>query len=160
MVSTNVSFKRIDHFKYILEDVQGKTSIYINDNFINQLTNNLQNTEITHEYIKIQLKKHNLKKYYEFIPAILRKLHIEVPEFTKEEENTLCELFEEVSKTHSILYPGESFLPYQYILYRLTEYINYKKLQLIKITEYNRIMYDKKWEQICQELDWIVVVPN
>ena len=160
MVSTNVSFKRIDHFKNILEDIQGKTSIYIDDNFINQLTNNLQNTEITHEYIKLQLKKHNLQKYYEFIPAILRKLHIEVPEFTKEEENTLCELFEEVSKTHSILYPAESFLSYQYILYRLAEYINYKKLHLIKITDYNRIMYDKKWEQICQELDWIFVVSN
>lgn len=160
MVSRNISFNRIDHFKNILEDVQGKTSIYFDDNFINQLTNNSQNTKFTPEYIRVQLKKHKLQKYYEFIPAILRKLQVEVLEFTKEEENTLCELFEEVSKTHSILYPGESFLPYHYILYRLAEYINYKKLHLIKITEYNRIMYDKKWEQICQELDWIVVVPN
>lgn len=160
MVSKNVSFKRIDHFKNVLEDMQGKTSIYFDDNFINQLTNNSQNTQITPEYIRVQLKKHNLQKYYEFIPSILRKLQVEVLEFTEEEENILCELFEEVSKTHNILYPRDSFLPYHYILYRLAEYINYKNLHLIKITEYNRIMYDKKWEQIWQELDWIVVEPN
>ena len=153
MLLRNIDYRRINHFKDTLKNIQGKTSFSLDDEqIINQLTNNLQNTEITYEYIKNQVKKHNLEKYYEYIPAILRKLNIEVVDFTEEEEILLCELFENVSKIYSMLYPDESFLPYNYILYQLSKYINYKKLHLIKLTSYNKIIYDKKWEKIYQEL--------
>jgi len=150
-------YTRIEHFKNILEDIQGKTSIYFGENFINDIKIILKNKEITHNQIKNVLKKRNLKIYYEYIPAILKKLDIETVEFTKEEEDVLCELFEDVSKKHCILYPNESFLPYQYILYRLAEYIKYKKMYLLTLNEYNREIYDEKWKQICQELDWVFV---
>jgi len=157
MTSRLINYTRIGHFKNILEDVQGKTPIYFGENFINDIKINLKNKEITHYHIKNVLKKRKLKIYYEYIPAILKKLDIEIVEFTKEEEDVLCELFEEVSNTYSILYHNESFLPYQYILYRLAEYIKYKKMHLLKLNEYNREIYDEKWEQICQELDWVFV---
>lgn len=58
---------------------------------------------------------------------------------------------------YNILYYGQSFLPHHYILYRLAEYVKYQKLHLLNLCNYNREIYDKKWQQICQELDWVVV---
>lgn len=157
MTSKTIAFTRVEHFKNILEDIQGKTPIYFSDEFINDIKNKLKNKEITSYTVKEILKNKKLHKYYEFIPAILKKLNVRVVEFTEEEEETLCDLFKEVSKAHTILYPYQSFLPHHYILYRLAEYIKYDKLHLLKLSSYNSEFYDKKWEQICQELDWVFV---
>lgn len=157
MTSKIITFTRIEHFKNILEDIQGKTPIYFSDEFINDIKNKLKNKEITSYTVKEILKNKKLHKYYEFIPAILKKLNVRVVEFTEEEEETLCELFKEVLKVHTILYPNQCFLPHYYILYRLVEYIKYNKLHLLKLNNYNRKIYDEKWELICQELDWIFV---
>lgn len=65
-------FTRIEHFKNILEDIQGKTPIYFSDEFINNIKNIMKNKEITHYEIKNILKNLDLKRYYEFIPTILK----------------------------------------------------------------------------------------
>jgi hypothetical protein len=153
MLLRNIDYRRINHFKDTLKNIQGKTSFSLDDEqIINQLTNNLQNTEITYEYIKNQLKKNNLQNYYEYIPTILRKLNINVVDFTEEVESLLCDSFEKVLIIHNMLYSNESFLPYNYVLYQLSKYINYENLHLIKLTSYNKITYHKKWEKIYQEL--------
>ena len=126
-----------------------KTTIFLDDErIIHKLTNNLQK----YKYIKNQLKKHNLQNYYEFIPIILKNLNIEVVDFTEQEESILSELFVKVSLIHDMLYLGESFLPYNYVLYQLAKYIDYKKLHLLELTRYNKSIYDKKWGKIHKKL--------
>ncbi len=158
MTEKDIYSKRLEHFKGIMEDIQGKTPIYLDDDFLNHLKECMKEPNISpKQKIKRELKKNKMEKYYEFIPTILKKLDIEVIKYSKDDEELLCRLFEEISKQHNIMFPKQTFISYNYLLYKLTEYINHPNLHLIECKKYNDVLYLDKWNKLSQELDWVLI---
>ncbi len=128
-----ICYKRIAHFKELLNQIQGKNSIILNTELIQKVKEELGDQEPSTSNIKLILKKHKLQSHYEHIPSIQKNLGGEVIEFNPEEELKLCELFEIISVNYSEKFPFSSFPSYHYIIYKLAEYIKYPKLNLLSI---------------------------
>jgi len=129
----SLGYKRIDHFKEILNQIQGKNTIILNTELVQKIKEELGDQEPSTSNIKLILKKHNQKSYYEVIPSIQKNLGGKVIEFNPEEELKLCELFEIISENYSKEFPFSSFPSYNYLIYRLAEYIKHPKLYLLSI---------------------------
>ena len=158
------AYKRINHFKEILAQFQGKETTQIPyeviENIklqikkerieINQITN-LKTTEI--------LKKLGYNKYYEHIPFIKDKLGIKPPVMSPELEETLCNLFIELQSPYSKYCPDDrvNFLNYYYTAYKLCELLGETKylqdFPMLKDRE-KRVEQDQIWRKICEDLIW------
>jgi hypothetical protein len=152
-----LSYKRIDQFKDYLQEIQGKGDLYLDKNFIHIIQTELYGQEITDLKIKKIMKKYGALCYYEYIPMFLKHFNQPVIYFTLDEEKRLCLLFEYVSNKFSTLFPGKSFFNYNYITYKLVEYIKHPDLHLIDIKNKEKIKYyDALWKQICDDLEWFL----
>jgi hypothetical protein len=158
------AYKRINHFKEILAQFQGKETTQIPPDVIENIKLQIKKERI--ELIQISngktkeiLKKLGYNKYYEHIPFIKDKLGIKPPIMCPELEETLCNLFIELQSPYSKYCPDDrvNFLNYYYTAYKLCELLgeeNYLPLfPLLKDRE-KRIEQDNIWKKICQELDW------
>ena len=129
------AYKRINHFKEILAQFQGK-----------------ETTQIPLDVIE------NIK-HYEHIPFIKDKLGIKPPIMSPELEETLCNLFIELQSPYSKNCPDDrvNFLNYYYTAYKLCELLGEEQylehFPMLKDKE-KRIEQDVIWKKICEELDW------
>lgn len=158
------AYKRINHFKEILAQFQGKETTQIPEDVIENIKlqikkERIEISQITNVKTKEILKKLGYNKYYEHIPFIKDKLGIKPPIMSPELEETLCNLFIELQAPYSKYCPDDrvNFLNYYYTAYKLCELLEeYKYLQdfpMLKDPE-KRMEQDVIWKKICEDLDW------
>ena len=158
------AYKRINHFKEILAQFQGKETTQIPPEVIENIKIQIKKeridlTQITNNKTKEILKKLGFNKYYEHIPFIKDKLGIKPPIMSPELEETLCNLFVELQSPYSKYCPDDrvNFLNYYYTAYKLCELLGESQylehFPMLKDRE-KRIEQDTIWKQICEELDW------
>ena len=158
------AYKRINHFKEILAQSQGKETTQIPPDVIDNIKlqikkERIEISDITNTKTKEILKKLGYNKYYEHIPFIKDKLGIKPPIMSPELEETLCNLFVELQAPYSKYCPDDrvNFLNYYYTAYKLCEllgeYSYLKHFPMLKDPE-KRMEQDIIWKKICAELDW------
>lgn len=158
------AYKRINHFKEILAQFQGKETTQIPIEVIENIKlqikkERIELTQITNNKTKEVLKKLGYNKYYEHIPFIKDKLGIKPPIMSQELEETLCNLFIELQAPYSKFCPDDrvNFLNYYYTAYKLCELLGEKQylenFPMLKDRE-KRIEQDAIWKKICFELNW------
>lgn len=158
------AYKRINHFKEILAQFQGKETTQIPLDVIDNIKlqikkERIELSQLTNTKTKEILKKLGFNKYYEHIPFIKDKLGIKPPIMSPELEETLCNLFIELQAPYSKFCPDDrvNFLNYYYTAYKLCELLGEDKylqhFPMLKDPE-KRMEQDIIWKKICQELDW------
>ena len=158
------AYKRINHFKEILAQFQGKETTQIPPEVIENIKLQIKKeridlSQITNHKTKEILKKLGYNKYYEHIPFIKDKLGIKPPIMSPELEETLCNLFIELQSPYSKFCPDDrvNFLNYYYTAYKLCELLGEEQylehFPMLKDRE-KRIEQDTIWKNICAELDW------
>ncbi len=158
------AYKRINHFKEILAQFQGKETTQIPEDVIENIKLQIKKervdiAQITNVKTKEILKKLGYNKYYEHIPFIKDKLGIKPPIMSPELEETLCNLFIELQSPYSKYCPDDrvNFLNYYYTAYKLCELLGEDKylehFPMLKDPE-KRMEQDIIWKKICAELDW------
>ena len=158
------AYKRINHFKEILAQFQGKETTQIPPEVIENIKLQIKKeridlSQITNIKTKEILKKLGYNKYYEHIPFIKDKLGIKPPVMSPELEETLCNLFIELQAPYSKYCPDDrvNFLNYYYTAYKLCELLGettYLPLFPLLKDKEKRIEQDAIWKQICEELNW------
>ena len=158
------AYKKINHFKEILSQFQGKETTQIPPEVIENIKLQIKKeridlTQITNNKTKEILKKLGYNKYYEHIPFIKDKLGIRPPIMSQELEETLCNLFIELQSPYSKFCPDDrvNFLNYYYTAYKLCELLgedNYLPFFPMLKDKEKRIEQDTIWKKICEELDW------
>jgi hypothetical protein len=158
------AYKRINHFKEILAQFQGKETTQIPQDVIENIKiqikkERIELSQITNIKTKEILKKLGYNKYYEHIPFIKDKLGIKPPIMFPELEETLCNLFIELQSPYSKFCPDDrvNFLNYYYTAYKLCELLGeddyLKHFPMLKDPE-KRMEQDEIWKKICLDLDW------
>jgi hypothetical protein len=158
------AYKKINHFKEILAQFQGKETTQIPVEVIENLKQQIKKERI--EYSKLTyyktkeiLKKLGYNKYYEHINFIKDKLGIKPPIISQELEETLCNFFMEIQYPYAKHCPDYrvNFLHYYYVLYKLFELLGEQhylpEIPMLKDRE-KLIEQDTIWKKICEELDW------
>jgi hypothetical protein len=158
------AYKKINHFKEILAQFQGKETTQIPEEVIENLKQQIKKEridfkKITYYETKALLKKLGYNKYYEHINFIKDKLGIKPPIISQELEETLCNFFMEIQYPYAKHCPDYrvNFLHYYYVLYQLFELLGEKQylieIPMLKDRE-KLIEQDSVWKKICEELDW------
>jgi hypothetical protein len=158
------AYKKINHFKEILAQFQGKETTQIPPDVIENLKQQIKKERIdinklTYYETKGLLKKLGYNKYYEHINFIKDKLGIKPPIISQELEETLCNFFMEIQYPYAKHCPDYrvNFLHYYYVLFKLFEllYENHylQEIPMLKDRE-KLIEQDTIWKRICEELDW------
>lgn len=156
------AYKRINHFKEIIAQFQGKETTQIHPDIINTIKQQIKKERVdlktfTNEQIKEMLKKLGLSKYYEHIPFIKDKLGIKPKVMSQELEETLFNLFVELQGPYSKYCPDErvNFLNYYYTAYKLCELLDetqyLSEFPMLKDRE-KIIEQDRIWKLMCAEL--------
>jgi hypothetical protein len=158
------AYKRINHFKEILAQFQGKETTQIPSDVIENIKiqikkERIELSQITNIKTKEILKKLGYNKYYEHIPFIKDKMGIKPPIMSPELEETLCNLFVELQSPYSKYCPDDrvNFLNYYYTAYKLCELLGEDEylphFPMLKDPE-KRMEQDEIWKKICLDLDW------
>jgi len=158
------AYKKINHFKEILAQFQGKETTQIPAEVIENLKYQIKKeriecSKLTYYKTKELLKKLGYNKYYEHINFIKDKLGIKPPIISQELEETLCNFFMEIQYPYAKHCPDYrvNFLHYYYVLYKLFELLDetqyLPEIPMLKDRE-KLIEQDTIWKKICEELDW------
>jgi hypothetical protein len=158
------AYKKINHFKEILAQFQGKETTQIPVDVIEFLKLQIKKERIsldkmTYYKTKELLKKLGFNKYYEHINFIKDKLGIKPPIISQELEETLCNFFMEIQYPYAKHCPDYrvNFLHYYYVLFKLFELLGEKhylpEIPMLKDRE-KLIEQDTIWKKICEELNW------
>ena len=158
------AYKRINHFKEIISQFQGKETTQIPQEVIEKINAQIKKERITIKQItnaktKEILKKLGFNKYYEHIPFIKEKLGIKPPVMSPELEETLCNLFTELQSPYAKYCPDDrvNFLNYYYTAYKLCELLGethyIQHFPMLKDRE-KRLEQDTIWKKICKDLNW------
>lgn len=158
------AYKKINHFKEIISQFQGKETTQIPSDVIDQIQmqikkERIQLEQLTHHKTKEILKKLGFNKYYEHIAFIKNKLGIKPPVFSQELEDTLYNLFMEIQAPYAKTCPDYrvNFLNYYYVLFKFCELLGETQylhdIPLLKDRE-KLIEQDETWKKMCVELDW------
>ena len=158
------AYKKINHFKEILAQFQGKETTQIPVDVIENIKlqikkERIQLEQLNHYKTKEILKKLGYNKYYEHINFIKDKLGIKPPIISQELEETLCNFFMEIQYPYAKHCPDYrvNFLHYYYVLYKLFELLDetqyLPEIPMLKDRE-KLIEQDTIWKKICEELDW------
>ena len=160
------SYKRSNHFKEWLNQIQGREGTNIPEDVLNLVITEIRKErindkkQITYEKTKQFLKKLKLNKYYEHIPNIIhsitgnKQLVIDT-----ELETKLIGMFDSIQVPFKKYCPvnRKNFLSYSYTLYKffqllkLNEYLVY--FPLLKSRE-KLFEQENIWKNICKELNW------
>lgn len=158
------AYKKINHFKEILSQFQGKETTQIPEEVIENLKSQIKKerislNDLTYYKCKDLLKKLGYNKYYEHINFIKNKLGIQPVLISQELEKTLCNFFMEIQYPYAKHCPDYrvNFLHYYYVVYKLFELLDQTlylaHIPMLKDRE-KLIEQDSIWKKICDELDW------
>ena len=160
------AYKRINHFKEILAQFQGKETTQIPEEVIENIKLQIKKERITatrdqltYNVCKDILKKLNYNKYYEHINFIKHKLGITPPIMSPQLEDKLCNLFLEIEKYFSKHCPNVriNFLNYYFVLYKFCELLGENKylseIPMLKDDD-KKVEQDEIWKKICDDIGW------
>ena len=158
------AYKKINHFKEILAQFQGKETTQISNEVIENIKQQIKKeridiSQLTYYKSKEIFKKLGYNKYYEHIAFIKNKLGVKPPIMSQELEETLCNLFVELQSPYAKNCPDYrvNFLNYYYALYKLCELLGEEDflndIPMLKDRE-KIIEQDEIWRKMCAELDW------
>ena len=157
-------YKRLDHFKEVLCQFQGKEGKHIPQEVIEGIRDNMAKDKgsITLLDIKQSLRKLKLNKYVENIFYIQHVLAgTTLPYIRREAEDKMVRLFKQVERVYGVTRPlanfaRTSFLNYYYVLYKLLESLQPELLPRVPLlkTSLRLKQHDTLWRDICEELDW------
>ena len=159
-------YKKMDHFKEVLNQFQGREDKHIPQTVLEIVRSNLPEMLETVgdacgvNLTRIILRKSRLSKYTENSHSIWAKVSGRQPPYIKRlVEDKLTRHFRQIVWIYEPLKSSKrtSFLNYYYVLYKLlhlmkeTELLPYIPMLRTKqrIREHDRV-----WYKICQELDW------
>jgi hypothetical protein len=158
------AYKKINHFKEVLSQFQGKETTQIPHEVINSLKNQIKKERINYKNLtyyetKTLLKKIGYSKYYEHINFIKHKLGIPPPIISQELEEILCNFFIEIQYPYAKYCPDYriNFLHYYYVLYKFFELLgqNHYLIEIPMLKDRIKLIeQDSIWKKICDELDW------
>lgn len=160
------AYKRLNHFKEHLVQLQGRESSPPTQEIIDSLLIELKKdritdvNDVTMDRIKSYLKKLRLNKHYEHIPAIINKLcGLPPPIITRELEQKLISMFEQMQAPFDIHCPSnrKNFLSYSYTLHKMCQQLGEIHLlpcfPLLKSRE-KLYLQDQIYSKICEDLNW------
>ena len=154
--------KRINHFKEWISQLQAKESTVPSQEVIDALLLELRKDRITDINkvtpirIKGYLKKLRMNKQYEHIPALINRLcGLPPPVISRELENKLISMFEEIQKPFEKYRPKnrKNFLSYSYTLHKMCQLLGedhlLNRFTLLKSRE-KLYLHDTVWKGIKQ----------
>lgn len=160
------AYKRINHFKEWLSQLQAKESTAPSQEVVDLLLIELKKdrvtniSDITHKRIKGYLKKLRLNKQYEHTPALINRLcGVKPPVISKKLETKLVSMFEEIQKPFEKYCPKsrKNFLSYSYTLHKMCQLLGEDELlpcfPLLKSRE-KLYLQDSIWKGICEDMRW------
>jgi hypothetical protein len=163
------AYQRINHYKEILSQFQGKETTHIPPIIISQIKSQAKKERIRIEDLTAQktkeiLKKLGYSKYFEHATFINTKFGIVPPIFSQELEEILCNMFCEIQAPYSKACPDNrsNFLNYYYTIFKQCELLNQptylSQLKLAMIGDREKIIeQDEIWKKICQDRDWLFI---
>jgi hypothetical protein len=165
------SYKKINHFKEIINQFQGKETTKIDDSIIENIKNQIKKERIysvdqlTYKKIKEILKNLKYSHLYEHISFIKNKLGIKPPQFTPQLEEKLTNLFVDIQPLFHKHCPSSrrNFLNYYYILRKLCELLKETKYlnEIPQLKDSNkRFEHDEIWKKICFDINWKFIPTN
>ena len=156
-------YKRLDHFKEVLSQFQGKEGKDIPTTVIERIRENIKNGSPTLNEVKLSLRKLKLNKYVENVLYIHHVLTgTPLPYIKREIEDKMIRLFKQLERVFGLVrsrvpFARTSFLNYYYVLFKLLDYLQQPELlhrvPLLK-THVRVKQHDAIWRHICEELDW------
>ena len=158
-------YKRLDHFKEVLSQFQGKEGKEIPREVVDKIRENINKdkTTMTLNDVKLALRKLKLNKYVENILFIHHVLTgTPLPYIKREIEDKMVRLFRQLDRVFGLVrskvpFSRTSFLNYYYVLFKLLDAMSQSDLlyrvPLLK-TSVRLKQHDALWRYICEELDW------
>ena len=158
-------YKRLDHFKEVLSQFQGKEGTEIPREVVDKLKQNInkERTTITLDDVKLGLRRLKLNKYIENILYIHHVLSgTDLPYIKREIEDKMVRMFKQLDRVFGrvrskVPFARTSFMNYYFVLFKLLDALNQSELlyrvPLLK-TSVRLKQHDALWRHICEELDW------
>lgn len=159
------AYKRINHYKEVLAQIQAKETTNIPESHINEIKMQIIKerihdiNNISYYKMKHLLKKLGFNKYYEHIYFIKHRFGVEPPKFSSSVEDKLINMFQLIQAPYTKHCPQDriNFLNYYYVLF--------KSLQLLGENTYLPMIpllkdpakiagQDAIWKKICFDLEW------
>jgi hypothetical protein len=165
-ISQPFSYKRINHFKEWLSQIQAKETTIIPDSVIELLLIELKRERIENssmiscDRIKKHLKKLKLNKYYEHIPNIIHLITKNDPlKISLEFEKNLLEMFDKIQIPFGNHCPKtrKNFLSYSYTLYKFCQLLKKEEyLIYFPLLKSREKLFEQEsiWRKICSDLNW------
>ena len=158
------AYKRINHFKEIISQFQGKETTHIPTEVTDRIVMQIKKeritvADLTNDKLKEILKKLGYSKYYEHCHYIKYKLGIPPPIMSSKLEETLFSLFTEIQKPYSKYCPDTrvNFLNYYYTAYKLCELLEETSYlpHFPRLKDPEKIIeQDAIWKNICNDKGW------
>lgn len=162
------SYKRLNHFKDWVLNVQAKEATVISEKVLLTVMTELYNRrirdldKIDRHIVRQILKEHRLRRWYEHVPIIVAKITGLYPyRLTPHQQAQIFLMFGAIQAPYERHAPPtrRNFLSYSYVLYKLSQLCGYdficNQLSLLKGADKLRAM-DRIFQKICAEpsLDW------
>jgi len=164
--ASHFSYKRINHFREWLSQVQGKESTDIPEEVFEKILQEIKKEKIQDTnkltYIKMReiLKKLKINRYYEHINYIINRINsVPTPNFSPELEDKLCNMFKEIQAPFLRHCPQsrKNFLSYSFCLHKLVQILglhDYLKYFTLLRSREKLYVQDQIWKKICEDLGW------
>tara|TARA_B110001450_G_scaffold42652_1_gene38888 strand:- start:7195 stop:8310 length:1116 start_codon:yes stop_codon:yes gene_type:complete len=163
------SYKRTNHFKEWINQIQGREGTIIPNDVINSLIIEIKKERLKDKslitYVKIKefLKKLKLNKYYEHIPNIIHKITGNKQLIINAElQNRLVNMFNDIQEPFDKNCPKnrKNFLSYSYTLYKFFQLLNKEEyLVYFPLLKSREKLFEQEniWRKICTELEWTFI---
>jgi|TARA_B110000259_G_scaffold111321_1_gene127199 ribosomal protein S27E len=160
------SYKRINHFREWISQIQGKESTDIPNEVFEKILNELKKEKITDtakltpKFMRTILKKLRTHKYYEHTAYIINRINgIPPPQFSPELEQNLSNMFMQTQPLFIKYAPANrlNFISYSYILHKFFLILNIPEyLPLFPLLKSRQKIAQNEdvFKKICKELKW------
>lgn len=164
--ASHFSYKRINHFREWLSQVQGKESTDIPEEVFEKILQEIKKEKIhdtnklTYNKMREILKKLKINRYYEHINYIINRINgVPTPNFSPELEDKLCNMFKEIQAPFLRHCPQsrKNFLSYSFCLHKLVQILglhDYLKYFTLLRSREKLYIQDQIWKKICEDLGW------
>lgn len=163
-VSLNYLYKVSDHLMTHLDKITGNENATIDEDTINKIKKEILLMNVSFEdvnpiQIREILRKIKNPRYYNHVVCIWKLIsNKEGIKISEEEKKNIHELFMRFYREYIKLYPGHSFLSYNFVLQKICYILGYDNIakefsQLKSKTKMEEC--EKKWNDLC-----VAVEPN
>ncbi len=159
------TYKRANHMFERIGQMEATHASVITDELLELICQDLHQRrvrmeDLTAQKVKDILKRHKLRKAYEFVVPITRRLQGKPPiKFTRETREKIKRMFEAVQRPFERHCPPDraNFLSYWYVLAKFLELLGaYSVLPYLTLLKGKSKLQrqDAIWKKICADLDW------